>query len=112
MPKQASKKQVKKVIVKRTAKPSSKVAAGVAAKSGSLAAKVYSIDGKAIGSQSLSKEIFDQQNLDLVNQSLRTYLANQRKGTASTKTRAEVSGGGRKPWKQKGTGRARQGSIR
>jgi large subunit ribosomal protein L4 len=51
-------------------------------------------------------------NKPLIAQYVRVYLANQRKGTASTKTRAEVSGGGRKPWRQKGTGRARHGSIR
>ena len=51
-------------------------------------------------------------NADLVSQVLYVYLSNERKGTATAKTRAEVSGGGRKPWKQKGTGRARHGSIR
>ncbi len=53
-----------------------------------------------------------QINMPLIAQYIRVYLANQRKGTASTKTRAQVSGGGRKPWRQKGTGRARHGSIR
>ena len=51
-------------------------------------------------------------NHDLVAQVLYVYMSNERKGTASAKTRGEVSGGGRKPWRQKGTGRARQGSIR
>ena len=51
-------------------------------------------------------------NTDLVSQVLYVYLSNERKGTATAKTRADVSGGGRKPWKQKGTGRARHGSIR
>ena len=51
-------------------------------------------------------------NADLVSQVLYVYLSNERKGTATAKTRADVSGGGRKPWKQKGTGRARHGSIR
>ena len=49
---------------------------------------------------------------NIVHEVLVNYLANQRQGTQSTKTRAEVSGGGKKPWRQKGTGRARQGSIR
>lgn len=61
----------------------------------------------------LDVEIWDVPfNEDLVSQAIRVYLHNQRKGTAHTKTRAEVSGGGRKPWRQKGTGRARHGSIR
>ena len=51
-------------------------------------------------------------NEDLLHRAVITYLSNQRQGTHSTKTRAEVSGGGRKPWRQKGTGRARQGSTR
>lgn len=61
----------------------------------------------------LPEEIFAvPENPQLLAQFMRVYLANQRQGTASTKTRGEVSGGGRKPWRQKGTGRARQGSIR
>lgn len=61
----------------------------------------------------LNKTVWDlPSNDDLVAQALYVYVANQRKGTAHAKTRGEVSGGGRKPYKQKGTGRARQGSIR
>jgi large subunit ribosomal protein L4 len=69
--------------------------------------------GKASGSVELPAEIFDVQvNVPLIHQVVVAQLAAARQGTADTKTRAEVSGGGRKPYKQKGTGRARQGSIR
>ncbi len=66
-----------------------------------------------MGDLELSETVFGAPvNEGLVHQAVVRYLANQRQGTASTKTRGEVSGGGRKPWRQKGTGRARQGSIR
>lgn len=69
--------------------------------------------GAASGSVELPAEIFDVQvNIPLIHQVVVAQLAAARQGTANTKTRAEVSGGGRKPYKQKGTGRARQGSIR
>jgi large subunit ribosomal protein L4 len=69
--------------------------------------------GKSAGSVELPAEIFDVQvNIPLIHQVVVAQLAAARQGTHSTKTRAEVSGGGRKPYKQKGTGRARQGSIR
>lgn len=74
---------------------------------------VYDIDGKKVKEVELKEEVFGiEPNEALVHSVLVNFLANQRQGTQSTKTRAEVSGGGRKPWKQKGTGRARQGSIR
>ncbi len=74
---------------------------------------VYNIEGKKVSDIELKDEIFGiEPNENIVHSVLVNYMANQRQGTASTKTRAEVSGGGRKPWKQKGTGRARQGSIR
>lgn len=74
---------------------------------------VYDIKGKKVSSVDLKEEIFGiEPNEAVVHSVLVNYLANQRQGTQSTKTRAEVRGGGRKPWKQKGTGRARQGSIR
>ena len=74
---------------------------------------VYNIEGKVTESIELKEEIFGiKPNEAVVHSVLVNYLANQRQGTSSTKTRAEVSGGGRKPWKQKGTGRARQGSTR
>jgi len=74
---------------------------------------VYDITGKKVSEVELKEEIFGiKPNEDLVHAAVVNYLANQRQGTQSTKTRSEVSGGGRKPWRQKGTGRARQGSIR
>jgi len=74
---------------------------------------VYNIEGKEIDTIKLNATIFDgSQNTDCLHQVIENYRANQRKGLASTKTRGEVSGGGKKPWKQKGTGRARVGSTR
>lgn len=77
------------------------------------AVDVRTPSGAAEGSVELPAEIFDvATNIPLIHQVVVAQLAAARRGTASTKTRAEVSGGGRKPYKQKGTGRARQGSIR
>ena len=74
---------------------------------------LYNMDGKVIGDIELSENIFGTEvNEDVLYLAVESYLANQRQGTQSTKTRSEVRGGGIKPWKQKGTGRARQGSIR
>lgn len=74
---------------------------------------VYNVDGKKVSDVELKEEIFGIiPNENVVHSVVVNYLANQRQGTQSTKTRAEVSGGGKKPWRQKGTGRARQGSIR
>ena len=74
---------------------------------------VYNIEGKKVSDVELKEEIFGiEPNEAIVHSVLVNFLANQRQGTQSTKTRAEVRGGGRKPWRQKGTGRARQGSIR
>ena len=74
---------------------------------------VYNIEGKVTESIDLKKEIFGiTPNEAVVHSVMVNFLANQRQGTSNTKTRAEVRGGGRKPWRQKGTGRARQGSIR
>ena len=75
--------------------------------------KMYDMAGKDAGTKDLSENIFDVEvNKSLLHNAVRTYLLNQRVGTHSTLTRAEVRGGGRKPWRQKGTGRARQGSTR
>jgi large subunit ribosomal protein L4 len=74
---------------------------------------VYSIEGKKVKEVELNEAIFGiEPNEAVVHSVLVNFLANQRQGTQSTKTRSEVRGGGRKPWRQKGTGRARQGSIR
>ena len=74
---------------------------------------LYNIAGQDIGTVKLSDEIFAQEvNQAALHTVVRAYLANQRQGTQSALTRAEVSGGGIKPWRQKGTGRARQGSTR
>ena len=74
---------------------------------------VYDIKGKKVSDVELSEAVFGiEPNETIVHTVLLNYLANQRQGTQSTKTRSEVSGGGKKPWRQKGTGRARQGSIR
>ena len=74
---------------------------------------VYDMKGKKVSDVELSEAVFGiKPNENIVHTVLLNYLANQRQGTQSTKTRAEVSGGGKKPWRQKGTGRARQGSIR
>lgn len=74
---------------------------------------VYNIEGEQVGDLELRDEIFGvDTNEALMHQAVVRHLANQRQGTSATKTRSEVSGGGRKPWRQKGTGRARHGSTR
>ena len=75
--------------------------------------KVYDMRGKTVGEMELSEKIFGAEfNEPLVHQAVVTRLANERQGTKGSLTRTEVRGGGIKPWRQKGTGRARQGSIR
>ena len=75
--------------------------------------KVYNMKGEEAGSLDLNDKLFGADyNEALIHQAVVTYLSNQRQGTKSTLTRTEVRGGGAKPWRQKGTGRARQGSIR
>ena len=75
--------------------------------------KVYKMNGKEAGTIDLSEKVFGAEyNEPLIHQAVVTRLANERQGTKSTLTRTEVRGGGRKPWRQKGTGNARQGSIR
>ena len=74
---------------------------------------VYNIEGKKVSDIELNENVFGiKPNEKIVHIALVNYMANQRQGTANTKTRAEVRGGGRKPWRQKGTGHARQGSTR
>ena len=75
--------------------------------------KVLNMAGKEVGEIALSDAIFGAEvNGSVLHSAVKAYLANQRQGTQSTLTRTEVSGGGKKPWRQKGTGRARQGSTR
>lgn len=74
---------------------------------------IYNTEGKEVDSIKLDAKVFDGKiNTAAIYQAINAYRANQRKGLAATKTRGEVSGGGKKPWRQKGTGRARVGSIR
>ena len=74
---------------------------------------LLNMEGKKVGTVELAESVFAVEvNENAMHEVVLNYLANQRQGTQSTKTRSEVSGGGKKPWKQKGTGRARQGSIR
>ena len=74
---------------------------------------VYDIEGKEVDKIELDDNIFGAEiNENIVHKAVVSYLANNRQGTQSALTRSEVSGGGRKPWRQKGTGHARQGSIR
>ena len=78
-----------------------------------LKTNVYDMSGKLVGEIELSEAIFGiTPNQSVVHDVVKNHLANKRQGTQSALTRAEVSGGGRKPWRQKGTGRARQGSTR
>lgn len=74
---------------------------------------IYNISGETVGEMDLNDSVFGTEvNNTVLHMMVKNYLANQRQGTQSTLTRAEVRGGGAKPWKQKGTGRARQGSTR
>lgn len=74
---------------------------------------IYNMNGNTVGEMELSENIFGANiNVPAMHSYVKAYLANQRQGTQSALTRAEVSGGGKKPWRQKGTGRARQGSTR
>ena len=78
-----------------------------------LKTNVYDMSGKLVGEIELSEAVFGiTPNASVVHDAVKNHLANKRQGTQSALTRAEVSGGGRKPWRQKGTGRARQGSTR
>ncbi|MBI2599259.1 50S ribosomal protein L4 [Candidatus Curtissbacteria bacterium] len=82
-------------------------------KTGGLTVSVFDLSGKSVAKVTLPKEIFGQEpNKNLLSQAIHIYEANARPSTAHTKTRGEVRGGGTKPWRQKGTGRARAGSIR
>lgn len=85
----------------------------ISKKEKNLALELYDSQGKAKGQVVLNQDVFQGKvSHDLLRQAVNTYLANRRLGIACAKTRGEVSGGGRKPWRQKGTGRARVGSNR
>ena len=107
-------KTVKKVVSPAgTVKKPQKSQDTVAAQAHGLTASVVGTDGKALGRMTMPKEVFGETvNKQLIAQAVRVYLANQRQGGASTKTRGEVEGSTRKIYRQKGTGRARHGSIR
>ncbi len=78
-----------------------------------MSKEILSTNGEKLGEITLNKEVFGvEPNIHVMHLALRRQLNNARSGNACTKTRSEVSGGGRKPWKQKGTGRARAGSLR
>ncbi len=101
-------KKAEKVAAKKTAEVSVKVSK----KDAKVSVQSFDLTGKNIGTVSLPEELFNGKiNAQLMAQAVRVYLANQRQGTASTKTRSEVTGSRRKVWRQKGTGRARHGSI-
>lgn len=101
-------KKTKEVVSNKTTKPKA-----ATVKKTKLTVDVLDLEGKVVGEMELPKEIFGvKPNASLVAQAIRVYLTNQRAGHASTKTRGDVAGGGKKPWKQKGTGRARIGSTR
>src|SRR2546430_13261367 len=90
-----------------------KRASELGSRENSLTRTVFDLSGKEVGTVELPEEVFGAKvNQPLLLQALRVYQANQHLGLSSTKGRGEIRGGGRKPWKQKGTGRARAGSTR
>lgn len=100
-------------VVKKEALKAKAVPEKAQAKVSKFTRTVFDLTGTEVGTVELPKEVFGAEiNEPLLLQALRVYQANQHQGLSSTKTRGEVRGGGRKPWKQKGTGRARAGSIR
>ena len=102
----------KKTTTKKVA-PKTKTVSVDKPKSAKLSIPVFDLVGKSAGVIEVPVEIFGAKvNQTLIAQAVRVYLTNQRAGNANTKTRGKVSGGGKKPWKQKGTGRARAGSTR
>lgn len=109
------KQKNQRIKISKTPKKSKpvKTASKTAPKKTELVVKVFDLKGKVTGSIPLPKEIFGQTpNKKLLAQAVRVYITNQAPRTAHTKTRGEVRGGGAKPWRQKGTGRARAGSRR
>src|SRR5579872_1121165 len=103
------KETVKKEIKTTTSAPKKETTPKI----GALTVQAFDMSGKSTGTVTLPKEVFGQKpNKNLLSQAIRVYSNNQTPTTANTKTRGEVRGGGIKPWKQKGTGRARAGSRR
>lgn len=103
----------KAVVAKKVTSKAEVLAKPVERKLGKLEKVLFDMSGKEVGTVKLPEEVFGAPvNRPLLSQALRVYSANTHQGTRAAKTRAEVRGGGRKPWRQKGTGRARQGSIR
>ena len=109
-------RSAKKTVSKKTAKPKSPAkpkASKAEAKPKVGTLSIYDLSGKSVDTLTLDPLFHEGEvNTDILHQAIVMYQAGQREGTASTKTRGEVSGGGKKPWKQKGTGRARHASIR
>lgn len=111
--KAAAKKAASERVQATAAVASSAKAGGTKTTSGTLKADVYDLKGNVVESLSLPREVFGTKiNKALLAQAVRVYLANQRQGTSSTKTRGEVQGSTRKIYRQKGTGRARHGGVR
>jgi len=111
MEKKSKRLKTKKIIKEKL----TKVKASPKAKAGEkeFSIPVYNAKGKEVGTFAFDKKIFDGSvNKKILYQAVIMYNANRRQGTASTKSRGEISGGGKKPWRQKGTGRARAGSSR
>lgn len=114
MPKAKSKtKSIKKTVAKKSLANKKRPVKSVVAKSSKLQAPLFDTKGKILGKIALKSELFGAKpNKQLLTQAIRIYETNKTTHWGSTKTRSEVTGGGRKPWRQKGTGRARAGSTR
>ena len=111
--KQVSKRPVSKKAVVKKAGPKKAKAVPSVSKPKVTTLPVYDLSGKSVDTLTLDPLFHEGEvNTDVIHQAVVMYQAGKREGTAATKTRGEVSGGGKKPWKQKGTGRARHASIR
>jgi large subunit ribosomal protein L4 len=105
--------EVKKVVIKKIAPKAAVKKEAPVKKLNKFEKTVFDFAGKEVGTIELPEKVFGiKVNIALLSQAIRIYQANQHQGGSSSKTRGDVRGGGRKPWAQKGTGRARQGSIR
>jgi len=113
MESKAKRKRAKSRVKAQGSKVKAKVDAAKETGPKEFSIPIYNAKGKEVGSFSFNKKVFDGVvNKGVLYQAVRMYNANRRQGNASTKTRGDVSGGGKKPWRQKGTGRARAGSTR